>query len=156
MGAAIFKNLSEKHTPESTDRTVIIPPDGDYIFGGLSSGYSVSMPLDLNGLLPDTVFYSAIGQINDTVQKSWPPSIVQIMAYILAPFTFGVSLVLLTFFVCDIERNLRAKLKYLNGYFYEFGIKLVYNKKTCLASWLEVKSISDLTISALIFENKSR
>jgi hypothetical protein len=156
MGAAIFKNLSEKHTPESKDQTVIIPPVGDYIFGGLSSGYSESMPLELNGLLPDTVFYSAIGQINDTVQKSWPPSIVKIMAYILAPFTFGVSLILLTFFVCDIERILRAKLKYLNGYFYEFGIKLVCNKKTCLASWLDVKSLSHLTISAMILENKTR
>jgi hypothetical protein len=84
MGAAIFKSLSEKHTPESTDRTVIIPAVSDYIFGRLSSGYSVTMPLDLNGLLPDTVFYSAIGQINHTVQNSWPPLIVQIMAYILA------------------------------------------------------------------------
>jgi hypothetical protein len=156
MGAAIFKNLSEKHTPESTDRIVVIPAVGDYIFGGLSSEYSSSMPLHLNGLFPDTVFYSAIGQVNETVQKSWPPSIVQIMAYILAIFTLGVPLILLAFFVCDIQRNLKAKLKYLNGYLTEFGVRLVYNKKAFFASWLEVKSLSQLTISALIIENKSR
>ena len=156
MGAAIFKDLSEKHTPESTDRIVIIPATGDHMLGGLSSEYSPSMPLNLKGLLPDTVFYSAIEQVNETVQKSWLPSTVQIMIYILSIFTFGVPLVLLTFFVCDIERNLRAKLKYLNGYLTKFGVSLVYTRKAFVVSWLEVKSLSQLTISALITKTKTR
>lgn len=79
-----------------------------------------------------------IGGLNVTLTQFWPCDLVIYIGYILAPFCFGLSLLLPNLCIADAKKALMGTIEKTNKIkLAQKGLKLTYHQ-SCSTSWLEL------------------
>ena len=92
----------------------------------------------LNGQVSEVDFKYVIGSLNMTLKQFWPCDIAIYIGYILAPFCFGVSLMLPYLCIKDAKKSLLECTQRMNSLkFKDKGLRLIY-RQSCSTSWFEV------------------
>ena len=90
-----------------------------------------------------------IGGLNVTLIQFWPCDLVIYIGYILAPFCFGLSLLLPNLCIADAKKGLMGTIERTNKTkLDQKGLKLTYHQ-SCSTSWLE------LTVTKPILKEKA-
>ena len=86
-------------------------------------------------------YHYVISSVNLTLRTYWPCDFAICLGYILAPFSFGLSLMLPNLCIRDAKEALMDTVRRMNALkLKERGLKMTYRQR-CSTSWLEVEII---------------
>ena len=130
--------------PKSDHKTVIIRPTGKTFITGIANGYST--PYEDSEALVDRMTEKELtymlNHLNTIVARFWPCAMLMWIGYLLAPLTFGLSLMLPAICMRDAKEALTAAIARENrNKLHEKGLELTY-KQFGSTSWMELAVLS--------------
>ena len=126
--------------PKSQAGALIIRPSGRTFINGVAEEYDIDCYDEelLNGQVSEVDFRYVVGSLNLTLKQFWPCDFAVYLGYILAPFCFGLSLLLPYICIKDAKVGLLETLQRMNILkLKDKGLKLVYHQ-SCSTSWFEL------------------
>jgi len=127
--------------PDSTPTCVVLKPKGPFFLNGFSKKYSSRYESSLGELISQQEFIGIIDDLNEKIESHWPCLCSMIFGYIMAIFTFGLSLLIPWICINEAEGQATRFIEHINKDVLIYRLlRLRLVKKWCV-SWIEVRKL---------------
>lgn len=127
--------------PDSTPTCIVLRPKGPFFLNGFSKKYSSRYDNALQAFISQQEFIDIIDDLNEKIESHWPCLCSMLFGYLMAIFTFGLSLLIPWVCINEAEGQATKFIDHINQDVFAYRrlhMRLV--KKWCV-SWIEVKKM---------------